>query len=84
MGVWEIVLGSVLLLLAVVIVIIIMLQEGHQQGMGAITGGSSDTFYSKNKSRSLDAFLARWTRIIAIVFFLVVIALNAIPFFMNK
>lgn len=81
MSIWEIVLGAVLLLLAVVIVVIIMLQEGHQQGMGAITGGSSDTFYSRNKSRSLDSFLARWTRIIAIVFFLLVIALNAIAFF---
>ena len=81
MSIWEIVLGAVLLLLAVVIVIIIMLQEGHQQGVGAIMGGSSDTFYSKHKSRSLDSFLARWTRIIAIVFFLLVIALNAIAFF---
>lgn len=82
MTVWEIVLGSVLLLLAVLIIIIIMLQEGHQQGMNAIMGGSSDTFYSKHKSRSLDSFLARWTRVIAIVFFLLVIALNAIDFFM--
>ena len=40
MSIWEIVLGAVLLLLAVVIVIIIMLQEGHQQGMGAVMGGS--------------------------------------------
>ena len=81
MSIWEIVLGAVLLLLAVVIVIIIMLQEGHQQGMGAVMGGSSDTSYSKHKSRSLDSFLERWTRIIAIVFFLLVIALNAIAFF---
>lgn len=84
MSVFEIILGAVICLLAVVIIVIIMLQESHDKGMGAIMGGSSDTFYSKNKSRSLDAFLARWTTVIAIAFFVVVIALNAIPFFSGK
>ena len=82
MGVWEIILGAVLIVFSIIIIAAIILQEGHQQGMGVITGGA-DTFFSKNKARSIDAFLSRWTKIIAIAFVLVVIALNAIAFFVS-
>lgn len=79
----EIFFGVVLLLCAIAIVVIVLLQEGQQQNLGAITGGA-DTFLSKNKARSIDAFLARWTKVIAVGFFLVVIAINAIMFFTGK
>ena len=82
MGVWEIILGAVLIVFSIIIIAAIILQEGHQQGMGVITGGA-DTFFAKNKARSIDAFLSRWTKIIAIAFVLVVVALNAIAFFVS-
>ena len=56
------------------------MQEGHQQSLGAITGGA-DTFLSKNKARSMDAFLARWTKFIAIGFFVLVLVINIIMYF---
>ena len=77
MGVLEYVLGSVLLLFSIAIIIVIILQEGHQQGLGVVTGGA-DTFFSKNKARSIDAFLSRWTKLFALVFVIVVVALNVI------
>ena len=40
-----------------------------------------DTFLSKNKARSVDAFLSRWTKVIAIGFFVLVIVTNAIMYF---
>lgn len=76
----EIAFGIILLLFSVAIIIIVLLQEGHQQNLGAITGGA-DTFLSKNKARSIDAFLARWTKVIAVGFFVIVIVINAIMFF---
>ena len=62
------------------IIIVVLLQEGHQQSLGAITGGA-DTFLSKNKARSMDAFLARWTKFIAIGFFVLVLVINIIMYF---
>ena len=82
MPVIQIIFGVILLLFSVAITVIVMLQEGHQQSMGAITGGA-DTFLSKNKARSVDAFLARWTKVITIGFFLLVIAMNIFMFFAN-
>ncbi|WP_411676621.1 preprotein translocase subunit SecG [Caproicibacter sp.] len=80
MSVAEIILGIVLMLFSVAITIVVLLQEGHEQNVGVVTGGA-DTFLTKNKARSVDAFLARWTKIIAIGFFLLVIVINAYLFF---
>ena len=79
----QIVFGIILLLFSVAITVIVLLQEGHQQNLGAITGGA-DTFLSKNKARSVDAFLARWTKVIAVGFFALVIIINAVMFFTGK
>lgn len=78
----EFVLGSLLILFAIALVVVIMLQEGNTQGLGTITGGA-DTFLSKNKARSLDAFLARWTKAFVIGFVLVVLGINGIEHFMK-
>jgi len=79
----EVIFGVILLIFSVAITVIVLLQEGHQQELGAITGGA-DTFLSKNKARSVDAFLARWTKVIAIGFFVLVIAINAYMYFYAK
>ena len=69
-----------MLLFAIAIIIVILLQEGSQKNLGVVTGGA-DTFLSKNKARSVDAFLARWTKFIAIGFFVLVIVTNIILYF---
>jgi preprotein translocase subunit SecG len=76
----QIIFGIILLIFSVAIIIVVLLQEGHQQNLGAITGGA-DTFFSKNQARSIDAFLSRWTKFIAVGFFVLVIVINAIMFF---
>ncbi len=81
MSITEIVCGVALIIFSILIVSIVLFQEGQQQNMGALTGGAGDTFLAKNKSRSIDSFLTRWTRIIAIAFFILVICVNAISFF---
>lgn len=79
----EIILGIVLIIFSVAITVVVLLQEGHEQNVGVITGGA-DTFLSKNKARSIDSFLARWTKIIAIGFFVLVIVINAYMYFFLK
>lgn len=78
----EFVLGAFLIIFAIALVVVIMLQEGNTQGLGTITGGA-DTFLSKNKARSLDAFLARWTKVFVVGFVLVVLGINGIEHFMS-
>lgn len=80
MNVLGIVLGVVLAIVSIAIIVVIILQEGNQQGLGVVTG-AADSYFSKNKARSIDAFLSRWTKVFAAVFVDFVIALNALSFF---
>lgn len=80
MGVLGIVLGVVLAIVSIAIIVVIILQEGNQQGLGVVTG-AADSYFSKNKARSIDAFLSRWTKVFAAVFVLFVIALNVLSYF---
>lgn len=80
MSVVEIILGALLLIASIVLIIVIILQEGNQQGIGVVSGGA-DTFFSKNKARSYDAFLARATKWFAVGFVVIVLALNIIAYY---
>ncbi len=82
MKVFEIVFGIVLLLFSLAIIIVVLLQEGSQKNVGVVTGGA-DTFLSKNKARSVDAFLSRWTKFIAVGFFIFVIVVNVVMYFVK-
>ncbi len=76
-------LGAVTLVAAIALVIVVILQEGNSKGVGVVSGGA-DTFFSKNKARSIDAFLSRWTKFFAIVFFVLVIAMNVVAYAVDK
>lgn len=82
MGPLEIVVGAIILLLSIVVILIVILQEGHRSGINGAISGGADTFLSKNKARTVDAFLARWTKWFAIAFFVLAIAANFIA--LNK
>lgn len=71
----KIVLSIVDIILAVAIVILFLVQEGNDQGMGVVAGGSSESYYGKAKGRTLDEQLKRWTVICAILFAIVSIVL---------
>lgn len=72
MSALEIVFGIVLILLSLVIILIVLMQEGREAGIGVISG-AADSFMEKGKAKTLNAFLAKWTKWIAIVFFILVL-----------
>ncbi len=82
MNIVEIVLGVVLLISCLMIIIIVLMQDSKDQGLtSAVGGGSSDSFFSKNESRTKEARLNRWTKVAAFLFFVITLAVNiAIPF----
>lgn len=60
---------------AIAAVVLVMLTPGNSDGIEAL-GGSSETFYGKNKGRSTESKLKRWTAIC-----LAVLAVLAVIFF---
>ena len=73
MSVWEIIIGSVLIVFSLLIIAVVLLQEGRQANLGTIAG-AADSFMEKGKARTMDALLAKWTKVIAITFFVLVFA----------
>lgn len=66
---YHVVLGVVLIIAAVALIVLILLQESNQQGLsGAISGGSSESFFGKNKGRTDEAKKALLTKILVGVF----------------
>ena len=60
---------------ALAAIILVMMQPGNSQGIDAL-GGSSETFYGKNKGRSIESKLKMWT-----IICLAVLAVLAVIFF---
>jgi preprotein translocase subunit SecG len=54
----------IMVLLSVAMIIIVMLQQGNTTNLGAITG-AAESFFGKNKAKTLDSKFKRWTMIIA-------------------
>ncbi len=73
MGVWAIITSALLIVFAIVIIIVVLLQEGQQANLSGAIAGGSDSFLGKNKGRTLDAFLAKWTKFFAIGFFILTV-----------
>ena len=64
---------------AIFLIAVILLQSGKSAGLsGTIGGGGGDTFMSQNKSRSLDARLAKITKWVAIGFTLLTLSITLI------
>ncbi|MCM8711811.1 preprotein translocase subunit SecG [Clostridium sp. SYSU_GA19001] len=68
-----------LVIISMVLIVSVLLQPSKTSGLsGFIGGGSTDTYYSKNKARTYEAVMARLTVICSILFAAVVIALNLV------
>ena len=57
-----------------------MLQESKQQGLGAI-GGAADSFFGKNKGKTMDAQLAKFTKLLGVVFFILALVASLLVLF---
>jgi len=66
------------MLAALFLITVILLQTGKSAGLSGAIGGGSDTFMSKNKNRSFDARLAKFTKWVAILFALITLVINLV------
>lgn len=73
----EIILGIILALLALGLVIVIAMQQSKKGGLGSIMGGSSDSYYGRNKARSKENVLKKLTVIFAVALAVLALILYA-------
>ncbi|MBR1909290.1 MAG: preprotein translocase subunit SecG [Lachnospiraceae bacterium] len=75
MGALRIILTILFILVSVVLATIVLMQEGKSAGLGVISG-AAETYWGKNKGRSIEGKLEKFTKILAVAFMLLAIILN--------
>lgn len=83
MSVFEIIIGAILIVSSLLIIFVVLLQEGRQANLGVISG-AAETFLDKGAAKTLDQKLAKWTKFIAISFFVLVLAGMLVTKFLSK
>ena len=78
MGALLIILTILQLLTALAVVLIVLFQSGKSAGLSGAIGGVADTFLAKNKAKSIDAKLAKYTKWVALAFVLLTLLVNII------
>lgn len=81
MGVLEIIVGVLVLLVSLAVIVTVLFQQGHRTGVNGAISGVADTFLSKNKAKTADKILGKVTVILAVVFFVLALAANAISLY---
>lgn len=72
MSIPEIIISIILILAAIAIIGIVLLQQGRQANIGAISG-AADTFMEKGKAKTFNQRMTKFTKFIAIAFFVLVL-----------
>ena len=74
----ELVLGIILLIAALFLIIAVLMQHGKQKGLSGTIAGGAETFFGKEKGKSIDKILSKATTVVAIIFVVAVIAVYVI------
>ena len=71
----RIILTIVFVLLCIAMTVIVLMQEGKSAGLGAISG-AAETYWGKNKGRSMEGKLEKFTQLAAVLIFVLALVLN--------
>ena len=66
----------VYIIVCVALTIIVLMQEGKQAGLTGAISGAAETYWGKNKGRSMEGGLILATRILTVLFIVLSLVLN--------
>ena len=70
-----------IILLSIAISILVLMQESKQQGLSGAISGAAETFFGKNKGRTMEAKLEKYTKIAGVVFFVLALVSSLLVLF---
>ncbi|HBQ63821.1 MAG TPA: preprotein translocase subunit SecG [Clostridiales bacterium] len=76
MGILRYIVTALHILFCISIIIIVLLQSGKQAGLSGAIAGGAETFFGKNKAKTIDAILSKYTTVAAIFFLITSLALQ--------
>ena len=75
MGAIRVILTILFIIVCIAMTVLVLMQEGKSAGLGAISG-AAETYWGKNKGRSMEGMLVKLTKICAVLFIALAIILN--------
>ena len=75
MDILKTIVTILLVIVCIILTVLVLMQEGKSAGLGTISG-AAETYWGKNKGRSMEGALEKFTKILGIVFFVAVIVLD--------
>ena len=75
MAVVKIIIQLIFILLCIALAVLVLMQEGKSAGLGAISG-MAETYWGKNKGRSMEGALVKITTGLAVGFMVLAVVLN--------
>lgn len=75
MGALRIVLTVIFILVCIALTVSVLMQEGKSAGLGTISG-AAESYWGKNKGRSMEGLLSKITKVLAILFIVLAAVLN--------
>ena len=76
MSIPKIVVTVIQILSGLFLIAVVLLQSGKSAGLSGAIAGGMDTFMAKNKAKTWDAKLAKWTKWVAILFIVLTLILS--------
>ena len=64
------------IIVCVALTVVVILQEGKQAGLTGAISGVAESYWGKNKGRSMEGGLVMATRVLAVLFVLISLLLN--------
>ena len=71
----RIVINIIFILVCVALTVLVLMQEGKSAGLGSISG-AAETYWGRNKGRSMEGMLVKITKILAVFFMVLAVVLN--------
>lgn len=75
MEILRIILTVAFIIICIALTVLVLMQEGKSAGLGAISG-AAETYWGKNKGRSMEGALVKITKYLAVSFIVIAIILN--------
>lgn len=71
----RVVINIIFILVCVALTVLVLMQEGKSAGLDSISG-AAETYWGRNKGRSMEGMLVKITKILAVFFMLLAVVLN--------
>ena len=76
MEILKAIITIIYVIICIALVVIVLMQEGKSAGLSGSINGVADTYWGKNRGRSMEGALEKFTKLLAVGFIVLSVVLN--------